>query len=266
MGKLIGAPHYDEWPPRIDLLVVGAGGGGGYNHPAIPGGGGSAGEIVLLKNWKPPASATAVYIPPGGVGIGGTGGVFGDQRNLASPASPRGWPGNNTSSPLYTQIWNVSARPGVAGFGSRQLQHLANGIYIAEFSQYTPSGYYGGSGGWGGGHGNPSGASPTGLGATPGLGGGGKGGDYSPVSNNGEPAVANTGGGGGGGNASGNSTGLGSPGFVALRYPVQYPAASQAIPLNGYGKVEYTIRHGYRYYAFWHVSTNETVGVNSFSF
>jgi len=266
MGKLIGAPLSEEWPPLIDLLVVGAGGGGGYNHPAIGGGGGQGGEIVLLKNWRPPASATAVYIPPGGVGIGGTGGVFGDQRNLASPASPTGWPAPNTSSFVHTQIWNVKAKNGVGAFGSRQLQHLANGIYIAEFAQYTPSGYYGGNGGWGGGHGNPSPAPSTGLGATPGLGGGGKGGDSSPVSNNGDSGTANTGGGGGGGNSGGNSTGMGSPGFVALRYPVQYPEASQAIGINGYGKVEYTIRNGYRYYAFFMSITNEVVGVNSFSF
>jgi hypothetical protein len=265
MGKLIGAPLSDEWPPLIDLLVVGNGGGGGYSHPSIPGGGGQGGEVVLLKNWRPPSGSTTVYIPGGGVGIGGTGGVFGDQRPLASP-STYGWSVNNTNSAMQSQIWEVKARPGVSGFGSRQLQHLANGIYIAEFSQYTPSGYYGGNGGWGGGHTNPSPSPSTGLGATPGLGGGGKGGDYSPVNNSGESGTANTGGGGGGGNASGNNSGLGSPGFIALRYPVQYPAASQAIPLNGYGKVEYTIRNGYRYYAFWCSVQNEVVGVNSFSF
>ena len=122
MGKLIGAPLSEEWPPLIDLLVVGSGGGGGYSHPAIGGGGGQGGEIVLLKNWKPPSGSTAVYIPPGGVGIGGTGGVVGDQRPLASP-STLGWTVSNTSSPLHTQIWDVSASSGTGAFGSRQLQH-----------------------------------------------------------------------------------------------------------------------------------------------
>jgi hypothetical protein len=266
MGKVIGAPLYEEWPPIIDLLVVGSGGGGGYNHPAIPGGGGQGGEVVLLKNWRPPSESTCVYIPPGGTGIGGQGGVFGDQRQLASP-STYGWPGPNSSVPLQTQIWDVKARPGVSGFGSRQLQHLANGIYIAEFSQYGTSGYYGGNGGWGGGHGNPSPSPSTGLGATPGLGGGGKGGDYSPVSNNGNSGTANTGGGGGGGNASGNNTGAGGTGFVALRYPTTYPPATQATGVNGQGSCEYTIRNGYRYYAFFKYDTTiEQVGVATFTF
>ena len=264
MGKLIGAPLSEEWPPIIDLLVVGSGGGGGYNHP-LGGTGGQGGEVVLLTNFRPPTGSTTVYIPSGGVGIGGTGGVFGDQRQLTSP-STYGWTTNNTAVPLQSQIWDVKARNGAVGFGSRQLQHLANGIYIAEFSQYAPSGYYGGNGGWGGGHGNPSPAPSTGLGATPGLGGGGKGGDSSPVSNGGDGGTANTGGGGGGGNSGGNNAGQGSPGFVALRYPVQYPAASQAIGLNGHGNVEYTIRNGYRYYAFFKGTGVEVVGVCSFSF
>ena len=266
MGKLIGAPLSEEWPPIIDLLVVGSGGGGGYNHPAIPGGGGSSGEIVLLKNFKPPSESTTVYVPPGGGGIQGQEGVFGDQRALVSP-STYGWPRNNASVPLQSQIWDVKARPGVSGFGSRQLQYLANGIYIAEFAQYTPSGYYGGNGGWGGGHGNPSPSPSTSLGATPGLGGGGKGGDYSPVSNAGETGVANTGAGGGGGNASGNNTGNGGTGFIALRYPTTYPAATQAIGMTAISRVEYTIRNGYRYYAFFKLdNTHEQVAVCSFTF
>jgi hypothetical protein len=55
MGKLIGAPLSDEWPPLIDLLVVGAGGKGKK-------GGGGAGEVIYLTDFSIPTSETTTEV------------------------------------------------------------------------------------------------------------------------------------------------------------------------------------------------------------
>jgi hypothetical protein len=170
----------------LNYLIVGGGGGGDFGNDNGRRGG-NGGQVQTGTT-----NVTSGTTYPIVVGAGGYGWT-------SQPANP-----GNPSSAFGVTATGGLAEQNISGNG-------AAGTYVANFSAFGESGYFGGQGGTG----NTSGGTPIYSG---GLGGGGKGAGSGVV--NGISGWDFTGGGGGGGNDASNASGSGGKGVVIVRYTI----------------------------------------------
>jgi hypothetical protein len=233
----------EQWPPPLDVLIVGGGGCGTFQPVGGDTSGGGGGEVRLYRNFIPQLGSSNVITGVGGIASGWPG------LERARGTGQRAQTSGGQSS-----IFGLVAQGGIVCGSNKNGVQGHKGVYVPEFDIYgtntsnalapaTNTGGYGWFGGGGGGAGAPATPGIFGLG---GIGGGtaGAGQGQNAPSAPGD-YVAGTGGGGGAGNPGGNSAPDGGPGFGAIRYPANYANVSLILGTFATRQV-----NGYKYYSF----------------